>query len=51
VTGQSAAADAAHAGVFDFEELLDAVFGAFAPDTAFLHRAELDTVGEHSASQ
>ena len=32
--------DAALAEVFDFKEFLDAVFGAFAADAAFLHAAE-----------
>jgi hypothetical protein len=32
--------DAAHAEVFDLEELLDAVFRAFTADAAFLYAAE-----------
>ena len=32
--------DAAHAEVFDLEEVLDAVFGALAAQTGFLHAAK-----------
>src|SRR5688500_349531 len=39
--------DAAHAQVFDLEEFLDAVLGAFAADSRFLHAAEgRDLVGD-----
>jgi hypothetical protein len=41
--------DAAHAGVFDFEEFLDAVFRAFAADAAFLHAAERRDLGRDDA--
>src|SRR5256885_423687 len=36
----TSAVDAAHAEVFDLEELLDAVVRALAPDAALLHAAE-----------
>src|SRR5690242_21964570 len=39
-TTRGSAVDPAHAEVFDLEELLDAVFGTLAADTAFLHAAE-----------
>src|SRR6516225_11097674 len=41
--------DAAHAEVFDLEELLDAVFRAFAADAAFLHAAEGRDLGRDDA--
>ena len=41
--------DAAHAEVFDFEELLDAVFRAFAADAALLHAAEGGDFGRDDA--
>jgi hypothetical protein len=37
--------DAAHAEVFDLEELLDTLFVAFAADAAFLHAAEGGDLG------
>ena len=43
------AVDAAHAEVFDLEELLDAVFRAFAADAAFLHAAERRDLGRDDA--
>jgi hypothetical protein len=43
------AIDAAHAEVFDLEELLDAVFRAFAADAAFLHAAEGRDLGRDDA--
>src|SRR6516225_803106 len=43
------AVDAAHAEVFDFEKLLDAVFRAFAADAAFLHAAEGGDLGRDDA--
>jgi hypothetical protein len=46
---QPLAVDAAHAEVFDFEELLDTVFRAFAADAAFLHAAEGGDLGRDDA--
>src|SRR6516162_7696470 len=41
--------DAAHAEVFDLEQLLDALFRAFAADAAFLHAAEGRDLGRDDA--
>src|SRR5260370_11369886 len=41
--------DAAEAEVFDFEELLDAVFGALAADAAFFHAPERRDLGRDDA--
>jgi hypothetical protein len=43
------AVDAAHAEVFDLEELLDAVLRAFAADAAFLRAAEGRDLGRDDA--
>src|SRR5205085_3441970 len=48
-TTRGSAVDAAHAEVFDLEELLDAVFGTLAADTAFLHAAERRDLGRDDA--
>src|SRR5438445_13851488 len=43
------AVDAAHAEVFDLEELLDAVVRALAADAALLHAAERGDLGRDDA--
>src|SRR5436190_13318006 len=49
VSWDASAVYAAHAEVFDFEELLDAVFRAFAADAAFLHAAKRRDLGRDDA--
>src|SRR5439155_14399664 len=45
----SSAVDAAHAQVFDLEELVDPVMRALAPDAAFLHPAKRRDLGRDDA--
>ena len=47
--GSALSVDASHAEVFDFEEFLDAVFGALAADAALLHPAERGDLGRDDA--